>query len=134
MGYACPVCDAPQADAGHLANHLAFTALARGGDHEVWLEAHVSGWADLGEDELADRVVEDAESVEYPQVFEDTTRDAAGGSSRERSSMERATRVPDSFGNVDGDDEDVESVLEAARELTRRRRDEADSREDSETE
>ena len=42
MGYACPVCDHPQADARHLANHLAFTALARGGDHEAWLDDAVA--------------------------------------------------------------------------------------------
>lgn len=70
MGYACPVCDDPQTDAGHLANHLAFTALARGGDHEEWLDEHVPEWGDLGESELAAEVVEDADEAEYPQVFE----------------------------------------------------------------
>jgi hypothetical protein len=75
MGYACPVCEAPQQDAGHLANHLAFTAMLGDEDHEAWLDEHAHGWADQGERELANRVVEHAEETEFPQVFEDTTGD-----------------------------------------------------------
>ena len=70
MGYACPVCEDPQADAGHLANHLAFTAITSGGDHETWLDEHVPGWGQLGESELADRVANDADATEFPQVFQ----------------------------------------------------------------
>lgn len=73
MGYACPVCETPQSDAGHLANHVAFTALLRGGDHETWLDEYVPEWEALGEAALGDRVAEHAATVEYPQVFEDTT-------------------------------------------------------------
>ncbi|MFC6864253.1 DUF5810 domain-containing protein [Halomicroarcula sp. GCM10025817] len=73
MGYACPVCDQPQADAEHLANHLAFTALTGGDDHEAWLEEHVPDWGQLGEAGLADVVVDYASEADYPQVFEDTT-------------------------------------------------------------
>lgn len=73
MGYACPVCGDPQADARHLANHMAFTAMLGREDHERWLAAHAPGWADEGERELADRVAEHAAEAEYPQVFEDTT-------------------------------------------------------------
>ncbi|PSP70281.1 hypothetical protein BRC79_02495 [Halobacteriales archaeon QH_8_67_27] len=54
MGYACPVCDDPQADAEHLANHLAFTAMLRGDGHEAWLDDHVDDWADLAPEELAE--------------------------------------------------------------------------------
>ena len=73
MGYACPVCDQPQADAEHLANHLAFTALTGGDDHEAWLDDHVPDWGQLGEAGLADVVVDHASEADYPQVFEDTT-------------------------------------------------------------
>ena len=73
MGYACPVCETPQADARHLANHLAFTALLGDADHESWLDEHAPGWEQAGETELAERVEGDASEVEYPQVFEDTT-------------------------------------------------------------
>jgi hypothetical protein len=72
MGYACPVCEDPQADGGHLANHLAFTAMTGGGDHEAWLDDHVPEWGQLGEAELADAVVADAEETEFPQVFEES--------------------------------------------------------------
>ena len=75
MGYACPVCDVPQRDAEHLANHLAFTALLRGADHEEWLDEVVPGWNEEGPDELAGRVVEYADEADYDEVFEDT----AGG-------------------------------------------------------
>ena len=73
MGYRCPVCDDPQADDVHLANHLAFTALVRGGDHEAWLDEHVPEWEQLDDTGLADAVTELADDAAYPQVFEDTT-------------------------------------------------------------
>jgi len=73
MGYACPVCDDPQSDARHLANHLAFTAILGDEAHEAWLDEHAPGWADDGERELAERVADHAEQREYPQLFEDTT-------------------------------------------------------------
>jgi hypothetical protein len=87
MGYACPVCEDPQADAGHLANHLAFSAMLGNADHEAWLDEHVPEWAELGESELADIVADDVEETEFPQVFEDTTGkpDSAGDPLEERS-------------------------------------------------
>ena len=72
MGYACPVCGVPQRDAHHLANHLAFTALTYGSDHEEWLDEHAPGWAEEGPEELAARAVVHAEETEYEEVFEDT--------------------------------------------------------------
>lgn len=75
MGYACPVCTVPQRDAEHLANHLAFTAMLHGDEHEAWLDDHVPEWADLGPTELADRVEPHAEAAEYESVFEDTVHD-----------------------------------------------------------
>jgi hypothetical protein len=73
MGYACPVCEDPQADGEHLANHLAFTAVLGDADHEDWLDEHAPGWGDTDPQELAERVSDHAEKREFPQVFEDTT-------------------------------------------------------------
>jgi len=77
MGYACPVCDDPQQDTTHLANHLAFQALTHGDDHESWLDEHAPGWAEGGPADLAPRLEELAAEAEYEVVFEDT----AGGTS-----------------------------------------------------
>ncbi|MFB6311462.1 MAG: DUF5810 domain-containing protein [Salinirussus sp.] len=121
MGYACPVCDAPQADEEHLADHLAITAIARGGDHKDWLDERVPEWEELGTERLAARVATHAEQVEYPQVFEDTT-----GSGEHTKGGLDPTAVEHLAGEAS--DADVEAVIEEARELTERRR------EDSETE
>lgn len=72
MGYACPVCGHPQADEEHLANHLAFTALLGDDEHESWLAEHAPGWDEAGAAELADRVLDHTEEVEFPRVFENT--------------------------------------------------------------
>ena len=78
MGLSCPVCEDPQADAVHLANHLAITAMTRGGDHEAWLDDNVPDWEELGETGLAEKVSEFATSTDYPTVFEDTTGQQSG--------------------------------------------------------
>ena len=127
MGYACPVCETPQADAGHLANHLAITAIARGGDHEAWLDDHVPDWSDLDEATLADRAVDHATETEYPQVFEDTTGGDHGAGDGDIDGLDPAALARRSAAFAD-DELDEEGILERARELTRRRR------EDSETE
>lgn len=141
MGYRCPVCGDPQADATHLANHLAFTALARGGDHEAWLDEHVPDWADSDEAALADAVAPLADEREFPQVFEDTTgsdRDGADhdhghdhGHGHGRVGTGAGDRPPaaDPATLAEGGDRDVdaEAVLEAARDLTERRRTDDDS-------
>ncbi|MFC4551382.1 MULTISPECIES: DUF5810 domain-containing protein [Halorussus] len=75
MGYACPVCETPQSDAEHLANHLAFTAMLGDDDHEAWLDEHAPNWDEAGAAELAARVEEYAKEVGFPQVFDDTTHD-----------------------------------------------------------
>ena len=140
MGYACPVCDDPQVDARHLANHLAFTAILGREDHEAWLDEYTPGWADEGEAELADRVAEHADERAYPQVFEDTTEhghdheaersgqlfEGEGHEGHDHLEAERAGQRRAS--EMDGvphervavsPDEDTEAVLEEARELTR---------------
>lgn len=73
MGYACPVCDLPQHDAEHLANHLAMTALTHGDEHEDWLDETVPGWSEESPKTLGDRVAPHAAEVPHETVFEDTT-------------------------------------------------------------
>jgi hypothetical protein len=126
MGYRCPVCEDPQADDTHLANHLAFTAILRGGDHEDWLDEHVPGWEEMGETELAPRVTEFAGSAEYPAVLEDTTNRAGDehrddGHAHERHKTVDHPEVTETpFGA--GIDEETREAIEQAREMTRRRR------------
>ena len=137
MGYACPVCADPQADAVHLANHLAFTALARGGDHEDWLDETVPEWESLDEETLADALRDHADEMEYPQVFEDTTGQHDHGEDRDGTGGGQGGDVPDAMLEQaraqldDADVADAEDVLAEARELTAKRREDAD---DSETE
>lgn len=135
MGYACPVCDDPQVDARHLANHLAFTAILGDEEHEAWLDEHAPDWADDGEQELAQKVREFADEDEYPQVFEDTTGerpDRDGGRSGELFDSEghahdhshdhSPSHSHDQQLPPQADiemDEDTEAVLEEARELTK---------------
>ncbi|WP_254537075.1 DUF5810 domain-containing protein [Halomarina litorea] len=132
MGYACPVCGTPQADATHLANHLAFTALIRNDDHEAWLDDHVPGWGERGEAELAEAVVEYAEEEEFPQVFEDTVNEAG----EHQHDDERSGRLFEDAGHAHDHspthghgtptpppapmDEETEAIVEEARELTER--------------
>ena len=73
MAYACPVCATPQADGRHLANHLAFTAMIHGDDHEAWLDEHAPDWEEAGEDALANRVVGQAPETELSAAIEDPT-------------------------------------------------------------
>jgi len=136
MGYSCPVCSDPQADDIHLANHLAFTAIARGGDHETWLDEHVPEWGQMDDETLAAELVEVAEQTEYPQVFEDTAATAHHANRPENEEHTHHTPnspadFPDGTARfTDGElDEDTDDVLERARELTRQRREDDESEE-----
>ena len=126
MGYACPVCEDPQADAEHLANHLAFTAMMRGGAHEAWLDEHVPDWGETDETELGERVIEYVPAADYPQVFEDTTghhdHGAGDGPAADAPAEMDARRLEEA-----GMDEATREALERARELTARRRDESET-------
>ena len=110
MGYACPVCAAPQADGEHLANHLAFTAMLHGDDHESWLDEHVPEWDERTPDALAAAVVDLAEETDHGTVFEDTT--------------DRAAHVqPGARAIPPGDlDPEAQRILEEARSMTREKR------------
>jgi len=127
MGYRCPVCEEPQADDTHLANHLAFTAILRGGAHESWLDEQVPGWGEMGETELAPRVTECAGSAEYPAVLADTTTRAGdehgdddGHRQEEHRGVDRSEVAETPLGA--GIDEEAREAIEQAREMTRRRR------------
>ncbi|QZP36261.1 DUF5810 domain-containing protein [Halobaculum magnesiiphilum] len=121
MGYACPVCETPQRDSEHLANHLAFTAMLHGDEHEDWLDEHVDDWGDRTPADLASVVTEFAEETEYDEVFEDTTGSGATGGhghSHDHGDQERPD-VAGGGGIAEAvTDEAVESVLEEAQELT----------------
>ncbi|MFB6121535.1 MAG: DUF5810 domain-containing protein [Halobacteriaceae archaeon] len=124
MGYACPVCGAPQRDGEHLANHLAFTAVLRGGDHESWLDERIADWADRDPASLADDVTDYADEEEFPQIFEDTTDDHDHGHPFEDAVAEQSGYGRD--GGADLDPE-TEAVLEEARDLTAEMLDEDDN-------
>ena len=127
MGYACPVCEDPQADAGHLANHLAITAILGDDAHEAWLDTHATKWGSMDESELAVVVVDHVEETEFPQVFEDTVGALEDPTDpvEERSGMlfeEDSDRVRghDPSRGTPPLDEDAAEILEEAREMTRR--------------
>mgnify|MGYP000342022236 CR=1 FL=1 len=111
MGYACPVCETPQRDGEHLANHLAFTAMLHGDAHEQWLDDHAPDWSEQGAAELAPVAVDHAEEVPHETVFEDTTddhaHDAPSTASVETEALDPAT--------LDGD---ASRILAEAREMT----------------
>ncbi len=152
MGYACPVCSDPQADGGHLANHLAFTAILGDDAHEAWLDEHVPDWGQMGEAELADVAAEKVEAAEFPQVFEDTVGglDDGGDPPAERSGalFDDAGHSHGQAGHDHADadrardgaagdgrgptDEEAAEILEEAREMTRRMLDADDAGDEDE--
>ncbi|ELY92510.1 hypothetical protein C483_07804 [Natrialba hulunbeirensis JCM 10989] len=78
MGYACPVCAAEQADAEHLANHLAITASLGRQEHQEWLAEHAPEWEECSPPELGEIVAEHAPEIETPS-FEEGPRGQRGG-------------------------------------------------------
>ena len=127
MGFACPVCEIPHQDATHLANHLAFTAMTHGDDHEAWLDDHVPEWADHGEANLAAEVADLAPDAEYDQVFEDTVRNRGGAGGHDHDHDHSHPRAgtpagvdPEAAAAAGGGDLDeaARAVLDEARGLT----------------
>ena len=121
MGYACPVCETPQRDGEHLANHLAFTAMLRSDEHEDWLDDRIDDWGDCTPADLASAVTEFAEETEYDEVFEDTTGSAGGHThDHQHSDPARPDVADDPMGGAANAvvDEAVEAVLAEAQELT----------------
>ncbi|AKU07966.1 DUF5810 domain-containing protein [Haloferax gibbonsii] len=124
MGYACPVCDAPQRDETHLANHLALQAIVHGDDHETWLDEHVPEWSDLNADSLGPLVSDLAEEREFDEVFEDTV-DRTGGRGHghdHNHGHDIPDRQPQQFGGSGGSQSlsgDAARIFEEAQSLTR---------------
>ena len=122
MGFACPVCEEPQVDDAHLANHLAFTAILRAGEHEAWLDEHVPDWNERGPAELGPLVADHAEAIDVevpdeghatpdrPTLGDPSTSGHRGRRGERSSSVER-------------------EILEEARALTRKRRENRDASE-----
>ncbi|MEF8773218.1 MAG: DUF5810 domain-containing protein [Halobacteriales archaeon] len=131
MGYACPVCGAPQVDGEHLANHLAFSALLGHDDHGDWLDDHSPGWDGDDPEALAERVTPHAEEMDLP-VETSTSRgerEAAGPDAEPfeappgDGAVER--RHSPGAGAPSGDrelDTEAREILAEARRLTERRR------------
>jgi hypothetical protein len=124
MGYACPVCETPQRDAEHLADHLAFTAMLHGDAHEQWLDEHTPGWADEGAADLAPVVADHAAETPYDEVFEESLPEGRRGShdhdhdqalAHGKDLPSNATSAP--FGTEPSDD--AQRVVAEAREMTR---------------
>jgi hypothetical protein len=141
MGYACPVCEAPQADGEHLANHLAFSALLGHDDHGDWLDDNAPDWGEDDPDELAERVTPLAESVEYPAVFDDTTGerpdvdladgDLEGGHDHVHSHA-HGTSGPQQAPGPGQLDAEAREILDEARRLTEGAEDDRDDGDDGE--
>lgn len=110
MAYVCPVCEEPQVDATHLANHLAFTAMLHEGDHEDWLDSNASGWAEGDDEALAATLRETLESVEHP--IDDTESHDHGADPAVATEAMR-DRGPATL------DEEAQAMLTEAQELTR---------------
>lgn len=110
MGYACPVCEIPQADGEHLAHHLAFTALLHEDAHEAWLDEHVPNWETNDPEDLIPELTDRVTETEYPEVFEDTT---------DTHDHPRADKPPMDPSGIAGElDADAEAIIEEARRLT----------------
>jgi hypothetical protein len=114
MAYVCPVCDAVEADAEHLANHLAVTASLHGGDHTAWLEEHAPDWPDQSPSELGATAVEHAR--ERPLDDEPTVHDHGRGTKPDV----RNARSGPGAGAGRQLDAETKRVLREARELTER--------------
>jgi len=118
-GYACPVCETPQRDAEHLANHLAFTAMLHGDAHEAWLDEHAPGWGEEGAAELAPVVAERADEATYEEVFEDTVARGEGADHDHDPAPAPEPRSA-AFGADASDlDDEARLALAEAREMTR---------------
>ncbi|MFT4889750.1 MAG: hypothetical protein ACI9YT_000661 [Halobacteriales archaeon] len=119
MGYRCPVCDEPQLDGEHLANHLAFTAMIRSEDHEAWLDEHVTDWKERRPAELAETVTPHAPEEDLPDEVEAAdTHDHVPGRERGRGAYSERQRELRDREREELTDEATE-VMAEARAMTR---------------
>lgn len=132
MGYACPVCDAHEADAVHLANHLAITASLGRDDHREWLAEHAPDWGDCSPEELGERVSPHAEEIDTA-ASETTGHDHDHGHGHQpgrpdslEEGIARQSRQP-GRGSMTAE---TEQVLREAAELTREMQSPSDDADD----
>ncbi|WP_049890247.1 DUF5810 domain-containing protein [Natronorubrum sulfidifaciens] len=116
MGYACPVCESEQADAVHLANHLAITASLGRRDHSEWLEEHAPDWAEATPEELGETVSQHAPEIETPEFDASGHGHSHGRPDALEDGLARQRRQS-GRGSLSAE---AEGVLQEARELTRR--------------
>jgi hypothetical protein len=112
------VCEDPQVDATHLADHLAITASLRGGEHEAWLDEHAPDWGDRDAETLGPIVAEHAEPVDLDLADADETQPRHDTPGR----PDQGAARPDHGRRTQSDrlsDRD-RAILEEAREMTRR--------------
>ncbi|WP_222920119.1 DUF5810 domain-containing protein [Natrinema sp. SYSU A 869] len=114
MGYACPVCDVEEADAVHLANHLAITASLGREDHREWLEEHAPDWGECSPEELGEIVSPHATEIETPEFEESGHGHERGRPDSLEEGISRQSRQP-GRGSMTTE---AENVLQEAAELT----------------
>ena len=126
MGYACPVCDAEQADAEHLANHLAITASLGREAHREWLAEHAPDWSNSTPEELGETVSQYAPEIETPEFESPSHGHDHGRPGGLEEGLARQSQQPGRGGPPGGGrrgrggmSAEAETVLEEARELTR---------------
>jgi hypothetical protein len=119
MGYRCPVCESPQPDAEHLANHLAFTGLMGEEDHEGWLDDHVPDWADRDPTSLGEALADLVPTVDLDGNASD------GHEHHDHPSVETVSTLNQEVDPV------TRAALEEAREMTREMQPESASDEGS---
>ncbi len=123
MGYACPVCGAEQADAAHLANHLAITASLGREDHREWLEEYAPDWGDCSPEELGERVSPHAPEIETPDFESASHGHDHGRPDGLEGGIAQQSRQP-GRGSLTTEAEDV---LQEARELTKQMQETGDT-------
>lgn len=121
MGYACPVCEEPQADGEHLANHLAFSAMLGRANHADWLDEHAPDWDADGPEELAERVTPHAEEIDLSGMTDEDADLPEPPGAAQVGGIEDALARQGGPGREPLDPETRE-IVEEAREMTRERR------------
>jgi hypothetical protein len=118
MAYLCPVCEEPQVDATHLADHMAFTAMLRGEGHEAWLDDHAPDWAASDDDALAATLRETVGAVDHPI---DESAEDSGGHGHDHGHNPAVDRQ--STRGMGALDEEATDILAEAREMTEQMQD-----------
>ncbi len=105
--------------------------MARGGDHEEWLDEQVPDWGQLDDEGLGERVIQYAESAEFPQLFEETTgRDQHHDASHQHGQPRQSANERLNSSQFDAE---TQAILQRARELTRERQKKQAEADDSES-